>query len=337
MKASQIMDAVELLAKARLPVHLDGPPGVGKTSVINQVAKKMKHEVFITRLADHESSDFQVPYVDVAKGVLRYITSEEFPKQGCKPTFWFFDEWRQGHPQVQNVAGRLLNERRLGKYQVPDNVYICAASNRAKDRAATNRMPSHIADRFNHLTMEADIHDWTSWAINAGIETEVIAFLRWKSELLSAFDPNADVSPTCRSWQKVSETLAELKKARAKNKDAFPHAVEERIHAGHIGNGAAAELMGFLPIFRTLPDPAAMLMNPDQCALPTEPATLCALAGALAKRATPNNIDRVVRIGNRLQDEFSVLMITQALAYDASLSSTKAFISWANAHQEAMS
>lgn len=334
MKASQVAAALELLIESGVPAHIEGPPGVGKTSVVYQVAAKKKMQVYVTRLADREPSDFQIPEIDSKKHSVRWITPDEFPQEGCGPTVWFFDEWRQGMPQVQNVAGRLLNERCLGAYKVPDQVYICAASNRAKDRAATNRMPSHIASRFNWLSMEADVGDWCQWALNNGIETELIGFIRWRSELLSAFDPSQDVSPTCRAWEYVNRNLIAHKKRKLSDK--LPASVEERLHAGHIGNGAAAELMGYLQVFRTLPDPSAMLMNPDKCEIPTQPATLCAICATLARKATDTNMDRVVRLANRMQDEYSVLLVTQAVQRDAKLSSTRPFISWAEKHQDAL-
>ena len=333
MKPSDALLAMELALEANVPFHLEGEPGVGKTSLVYELGKRTKREIIVTRLADREPSDFQIPEIDTKAHKVHWITPDDFPLPNCKPTIWFFDEWRQGIPQTQNVAGRLLNERCLGLYKVPDNVYICAASNRAKDRAATHKTPSHIASRFEWLLVEPDYNDWRTWAINAGVETEIIAYLGWLNEMLSAFDPYADVSPTCRAWEKTDRII----KANKKRKTPVPLAVEERVHAGNLGDAAAAELVGFLQIWRQLTDPQAMLMSPDKCELPKDPATLCAVCGALARKATETNFDRVVKIANRMSDEFSVLMITQATARDATLASTRPFIAWADKHQNALS
>jgi len=333
VKPSDALAAMELCYEAGVPFHLEGEPGVGKTSLVYQLAAKKKAKVLVTRLADREPSDFQIPMIDQKTKSVHWITPDDFPTvTSAQPMFWFFDEWRQGIPQVQNVAGRLLNERMLGNYKVPDNVYICAASNRAKDRAATNRTPSHIGSRFNWLLVEPHIGDWTTWAIQHGVETEIIAFLKWRSEFLSKFDPNVDVSPTCRAWEKTDNIV----KANKKKKVPVPLAVEERVHAGNLGDGVAAELVGFLSIWRNLTDPTVMLMNPDKCDIPTDPATLCAVCGALAKKATTTNMDRVVRLAGRMPAEFSVLLITSAVEQDNALTKTRPFIEWADKNQHVL-
>lgn len=334
MKTSEVAASLAVLIQAGESAHLSGEPGVGKTSIVAQTAKALKMDLLTTRLALEESVDLRgIPVPDLKAKTTTWLTPEHFPREGCKPMIWFFDEWMQGHPSVQAIAGQLLNERRLGDYRLPKNVYICGASNRAKDRSATNRMPAHVADRFTHLSVEADVGDWSSWAVGAQVATEVIGFVRWRPKLLQAFDPNADVSPTCRSWESISNVLGTLRKPKVAKLEP---GTEQQMYAGKVGEGAASEFFGFLQIFRTLPDPQHLLMNPDKCELPTEPATLCALAAVLARKATETNFDRVVKIANRLADEYSVLTIMQATLNNPALSSTRAFIDWSIKHADAL-
>lgn len=347
MKASELATWLEWQMEAGEPAHITGEPGVGKTSIVHQVSAKQKRRVIEMRLSLREPIDLRgVMMPDLKAGVTRYLVPAELPKKGCGRVTLFFDEWLQGTTAMQSSAGQLLNEHRLGDYELPtgngDDVYICGASNRAKDRAGTNKMPSHIADRWVWGELVPDVGDWCKWAINNGIMTELIAFLRWRGEgtvidgetkpgLLSAFDPKKDVSPTCRSWTSVSKQMA------AAHKLHIPTGIEMQGYAGKVGEGAAVELMGFLSVYRNLPDPQAMLMNPDTCPIPEKPDVLCALSAILAKKASDANMDRVVKIANRMQDEFSVLMITQATMLNPKLSSTRAFIDWAEKHQEALS
>jgi hypothetical protein len=76
--------------------------------------------------------------------------------------------------------------------------------------------------------------------------------------------------------------------------------------------GFAAELTGFLQIYRSLPDPKLILLDPHGASVPTDPATLYAVCGALARLAEPSNMDALVTYANRLPDEFSVLLITDS-------------------------
>jgi len=333
MKASEVATSLKWLMLANQPAHIIGEPGVGKTSIVHQVSAEVGRDVIYSRLGEMESVDLRgLPIMDTKKGTTRWLRPDEFPGKDCKPTTWFFDEWSQGLPSVQSVAGRILNERRLGEYVLPDQVYVCAASNRAKDRASVNRMPAQVADRFFWLSLEPDVGDWCKWAFAHGVATEVVAYIRWQEKALSEFDPTKDVSPTCRSWENVSDALKTIQKRKL----TIPQAIEERVYAGKVGDGRACEFMGFLQVFRKLPDPAAMLMNPDKCELPSdkETATLAAVCLGLSRKANDTNFGRVVTIANRLPAEFGALMVIMATGRDKELCSTRAFIEYADQHQE---
>lgn len=330
MKPSEIASALKWAMLANRPVHIVGEPGVGKTSVVNQVSKELGRTLIYSRLGEMESVDLRgLPITDLKTGTTKWLRPDEFPMTTA-PITWFFDEWCHGLPSVQSVAGRLVLERRLGSYIMPDSVYLCAASNRAKDRASVNRMPAQVADRFTWLTMEPHAADWRRWALDNGIETEVIAFLGWRPDYLSAFDPTKDVSATCRSWEFISDLL---KVAKAKGLQMSAN-VEERTYAGTIGDGIACEFVGFLKVFRNMPDPTAMLMDPDKCPIPTDPATLAAMTAGLARKANDTNFDRVVKIAKRMQAEFGALMVIMATGRDKVLCSTRAYIDYVSDHQE---
>jgi hypothetical protein len=94
--------------------------------------------------------------------------------------------------------------------------------------------------------------------------------------------------------------------------------------------------VGFARIFRKLPNPDAILLNPDTADVPTDPATLYALSGALAERATEANLERVVTYTSRMPAEFSVLSISYAVRKRPELTNSQAFTRWALAHQDVL-
>ena len=89
-------------------------------------------------------------------------------------------------------------------------------------------------------------------------------------------------------------------------------------------------------IFRKLPNPDAILLNPTTADVPTDPATLYALAGSLAERATENNFERVCQYCERMPADFSVLTVSYAARKNPALSDTQAFTKWAMAHQDVL-
>jgi hypothetical protein len=115
-----------------------------------------------------------------------------------------------------------------------------------------------------------------------------------------------------------------------------PAEAEYECFKGAVGEGAAAEFVGFMRIFRKLPNPDAILMNPDTADVPTDPATLYALSGAIAERASEGNMERVVTYTSRMPAEFSVLSVSYAVRKKPELANTQAFTKWAVGHQDVL-
>ncbi len=106
------------------------------------------------------------------------------------------DELNAAPAMVQASCYQLVLDRKLGEYTLPDGWAIIAAGNRDSDRAATTRMPTPLRNRFVHLDFEADLQEWSEWAIQANVRPEIIAFLRFRPELLSQFDRDQKAFPT---------------------------------------------------------------------------------------------------------------------------------------------
>jgi hypothetical protein len=91
-----------------------------------------------------------------------------------------------------------------------------------------------------------------------------------------------------------------------------------------------------LRIYKNLPDPDVILMKPKEAKVPEDPATLFAVCGAIANKASEQNIGRVVEYANRLPVEFSVLLIRDCVNRDESLVQTRAFIEWSSKNSDVL-
>ena len=206
---------------------------------------------------------------------------------------------------------------------------IIAAGNRDSDRAVTTRMPSPLRNRFVHLEFEVDVQEWSEWAIQAAIRPEVIAFLRFRPELLSAFDRDANAFPSPRSWEFVSRILDSLN-------SQSNLAIEHEVIVGAVGTGAATEFSAFLRMSRELPNIDAILLNPTQEPVPENAAAQYAVASALARRASDTNFDRICLYLNRLPTEFRVLCVRDATLREPAIRCTAGYTKWAVEHHHAV-
>lgn len=318
MKPSTVINTLSALVSNKSPVMLWGAPGVGKSDVVRQVANNLNMELIDIRAILFDPVDLRgVPSVE--NGSTKWNIPDFLPTDPESKGILFIDELVAAPRAVQAAFYQLILDRQLGEYHLPEGWAIIAAGNRAEDRAVSNTMPSALANRFTHLDYDVDLDDWTKWAIDNDIKTELISFLRFRPELLHDFrDKTARAFPTPRSWAFVSKFL-----------DAIPADAMFEVIQGTVGEGAAAEFTGFLKVHKNLPNIDALLMNPSKAEVPDDPATRYALCGALSSRTDENNFARVAEYTYRLPPEFQVVLIRDAIQRKPELGSTRTFNEWA--------
>ena len=327
MRPSQTTRALSRCFETGLPAMIWGPPGVGKSAVTKALANDRGIDLIDIRAILLDPVDLRgLPHIN-SEGRAHWATPDFLPSEG--EGILFLDELTSAPQLTQAACYQLVLDRKLGEYVLPEGWRIVAAGNRETDRGVVNRMPSALCNRFAHIDFAVDLDDWTTWAAGNGIATEIIAFIRFREELLHDFDAKrADKSfPTPRSWEFVSRLII----------DPVDPDIEYPLIAGIVGEGAATEFTAFLKIARSIQSPDTILMSPDTADVPDDAGTLYAISSALARKATENNMDRVVTYANRLPDEFSVFLIKDALHREPDIAHTRAFIEWAAKHHDIMS
>jgi MoxR-like ATPase len=257
----------------KLATMIWGPPGVGKSSVVAQVARAHNLEFVDVRLSQLAPTDLRglpVPQADPEGngGISRWFPPEFLPRGGHG--ILFLDEVNMAPPTMQGMAQQLILDRRVGSYELPDGWFVWAAGNRKEDRASVFDMPAPLANRFLHLTVRPDFDAWRAYALGRSLHEHVIAFLTFRPELLHRLDPQQPAWPSPRSW----EMAAHLHRAGL---DVSPA----------IGEAAGAEFSAFVRLFEQLPDLGTVLKGQGSgLKLPDEPSVRYAAVVGLAARAT---------------------------------------------------
>ncbi len=319
MKPSDVMLALAALLPTRRPIYLWGPPGVGKSSIVRQAARNAGLDVLDVRAVLLDPVDLRgLPRIE--KDSALWCPPAFLPRGG--DGVLFLDELAQAPPLVQAACLQLCLDRRVGEYLLPEGWSVVAASNRQEDRAGAHRLISPLLNRFVHVDLEVSHDDWQDWAVQAGIAPEVRSFLRYRPALLFQFDPttNQRSFPTPRSWEFVSQVLSHT-----------PQDLLLPVVAGCVGEGPAAEFVGFARMYKELPDLDQVLAQPATTPVPREPAVLYALVGALVERCRNGDqalLGNFVQYATRLPDEFGVLSMRDALAINPRLIALPAAQSW---------
>jgi len=253
------LQAKKSLLKAfqvKRPLFLWGPPGIGKSELVEGIANELNGLMIDLRLGQMEPTDIRgIPFYNKDIGKMDWAPPVELPDEETASQYpivvLFLDELNSAAPSVQSAAYQLILNRRIGKYKLPDNVVMVAAGNRESDKGVTYRMPTPLANRFIHQEMKVDFASWQEWAVNNRIHKDVVGYLSFAKQDLYDFDAKSAsrAFATPRSWTFVSQLLD----------DASDDDTTMNLIAGTVGEGLAVKFMAHRKVAGRMPNPADIL------------------------------------------------------------------------------
>ncbi len=242
--------------KRQRPLFLWGPPGIGKSELIESIANELDGYMIDMRMATCDPTDIRgVPFYNKETGTMNWAPPIELPTQELCDQYsvviLFLDELNSAPPAVQSACYQLILNRRVGTYRLPSNVVLVAAGNRESDKGVSYRMPTPLANRFVHLEMRVDFESWHTWAVANRIHKDVVGFISFAKNSLYDFDPKSSsrAFATPRSWTFVSQLLD----------DGESDSTLTDLVAGSVGEGMAVKFMAHRKLAGSLPNPIDIL------------------------------------------------------------------------------
>ncbi|XPV68690.1 MAG: AAA family ATPase [Halarcobacter sp.] len=297
--------AIEHLTKRKVPIFLWGPPGIGKSSIVAQIAKEQGIACIDLRLSLLDPTDLRgIPFFNTKDNSAVWAPASFLPDGSEEKGILFLDELNTAAPMVQASAYQLILDRKIGEYTLPDGWSIVAAGNRESDRGVVFRMASPLANRFVHLSMEVSVDDWKEWAKSSGIDTSIIAFISYRPDALFNFNTQNEEKSfaTPRTWQYVNEILLSTP-----DEDLLLTMI-----SGAIGEELAASFLGFKAVEKSLPKIDDILEG-TTTEVPRETSSLHILCTALTMRITSESsgaeINNLLGYTLNLPGEFAVMII----------------------------
>ena len=242
--------------KVQRPLFLWGPPGIGKSELVEGITRELGGLMIDLRLGQMEPTDIRgIPFYNKDIGKMDWAEPVELPDETTASQYpvvvLFLDELNSAAPSVQSAAYQLILNRRIGKYRLPNNVVMVAAGNRESDKGVTYRMPTPLANRFIHQEMKVDFASWQEWAVNNNIHKDVVGYLSFAKQDLYDFDAKSAsrAFATPRSWTFVSQLLDE-----EEDNDTVTNLI-----AGTVGEGLAVKFMAHRKVASKMPNPTDIL------------------------------------------------------------------------------
>ena len=255
-----------IVMQAGPPVNYEGPPGVGKSSTIHQLAQQLGRDMLMLIGSTHAPEDFSgIPFVAESKTFFDMVPprfAERLTRPGC---LLFIDEINTSPPSILAAELSMLTEKRLGEAKIHEDTLFVAACNPSHMAPNAAPLPKSMCNRFYHSKWSFDFESFAK-----GMETEdnrwgkahfpqidpdwkrfrpqfgmlIVRFLRSNPRLRVAVPDTDDQYsfPTPRTWTYLRDSLA-----AAKSVDA-PSNIEHDICKGLVGETAAGEFMRHMKI-----------------------------------------------------------------------------------------
>lgn len=325
MRSRDAITTLRALIESQIPTFLWGAPGIGKSSIIKQIAREMGIECIDLRLSLFDPTDLKgIPFYERETHSALWAPPSFLPREG--EGILFLDELNAAAPAVQASAYQLILDRRVGEYTLPEGWAIVAAGNREGDRGVVYRLPSPLANRFVHVEMEVNVTDWRDWAIRSGIDERIVAYIAFQNDALFGFDPLKSTRSfaTPRSWEAVHRIM----------RSPLPEALWLEAIGGAVGGDAAVDFLGFCKVMRHLPDVEAILAG-TVSDVPEDLSAMYALSIVLVSRAlkepSDETVSNLLRYTLHLKNEFAVLIVQDLQRQGVKMEHLDAFGEWVEA------
>jgi len=290
-------------------VMLWGPPGVGKSQGVRQIAREITEQtgkrvdVTDVRLLLFNPVDLRgIPTANADKTLAVWLRPKIFQMDESDDVIniLFLDEISAAPQSVQAAAYQITLDRTVGEHRLPDNCIVLAAGNRVTDRSVAYTMPKALANRLCHLEIASDNKSWHEWAVGAGIHDAVLGFLDYNPSMLMGFGTVSDelAFPTPRSWEMVSNILNHVS-------DNAGEVIA--LISGCVGDLAAYEFLTWCEVYRKIPSVESVFAG-NATGIPTRPETLFALSAQISTHAqkhhTKAEVKNVLSYVSRIPVEF---------------------------------
>ena len=213
--------AYEIPSIRQRPMLLIGPPGIGKTQIMEQVAQECQIGLVAYTITHHtRQSAIGLPFISKKEfdgkemAVTEYTMSEiiasvyeQIEKTGCRDGILFLDEINCVSETLMPAMLQFLQHKTFGSHALPEGWVIVAAGNPPAYNRSVREFDTVTLDRVRYMKVEPDFPIWKHYAVERGLHPAVLSFLELRPERFYVMEPGEKGFVTGRAWEDLSEIL----------------------------------------------------------------------------------------------------------------------------------
>lgn len=324
---NQLEETLPKVLNAGQVPFITGDPGVGKSTLWRNIAKRFNLKFIDIRLSTFDPTMFNgFLWMDPKTGKASFMPLDLFPLEGealpinpenQKPyNGWLIhlDEFTQAPKSVEGAAFQLVLDHEVGPNKVHPKARLACSGNSVGAGTIAKQISTPMRSRLIHFSMKNDITSFTEAMIDLDFHPLVINYLNAYSDNLNNFRTNyknPDGTYACeRSWEMLSDFIKGVERMNDPDNPGQKLKITDSdlpTLVGTVGEEAGAGVYTFIKAYYACPDIALIAADPQGTMIPTLAVDQYAALAYLVAKITPNNGGAVATYLQRFSQEMQLI------------------------------